>query len=72
MEHQTLGRQVICSSEPAYYIVDCLIFELRNIKIATCLERNSLVEVQRWLMMKVFGIESSNHELHMQQGELRT
>ena len=26
MEHQTLGRQVICPSKPAYYIVDCRIF----------------------------------------------
>ena len=26
LEHQTLGQQVICPSEPAYYIVDCRIF----------------------------------------------
>ena len=26
MEHQTLGRQTICTSKPAFYIVDCLIF----------------------------------------------
>ena len=25
-EHQTIGQQVICPSEPAYYIVDCRIF----------------------------------------------
>ena len=25
LEHQTLGRRVICSSEPSYYIVDCRI-----------------------------------------------
>ena len=25
MEYQTLGRRVICPSEPVYYIVDCRI-----------------------------------------------
>ena len=25
LEHQTLGRRVICPSKPAYYIVDCRI-----------------------------------------------
>ena len=26
LEHQTLGRRVICSREPGYYIVECWIF----------------------------------------------
>ena len=28
LEHQMLGRRVICLSKPAYYIVDCWILEL--------------------------------------------
>ena len=33
MEHQTLGRQVICPSEPAYYILDCRILEISVQKV---------------------------------------
>ena len=36
MEHQTLGRRVICPREPAYYIVDCRIFRFESRRKRFC------------------------------------
>ena len=35
MEHQTLGRWVVCPSDPAYYIEDCRILVLSKSKSMT-------------------------------------
>ena len=41
MEHRTLGRRVICPSEPAYYIVDC--------RISNCYCKKTFT--QMWLLL---------------------
>ena len=40
MEHQTLGRRIICPCEPAYYIVDCWIY------LYTCCLSNNMISLK--------------------------
>ena len=40
-ERQTLGRQAICPSEPAYYIVDCRIYDVTFSVILSTVPRSS-------------------------------
>ena len=53
LEHQMLGQQVICPSDPAYYIVDCWILNLSMIRVQWMILQKhilNLIELfKRWI-----------------------